>query len=137
MGEFAPASPAPARVYKKKGGAGGFPPTSSLPTLLTRPAIYLILGVVLALAWALAPDRLTPVPALATEMAEPGPQQATPTPEQADGASAPKRRDMTGAALALTLLCMLNAIGLGVMIGLSKRMQTVAEEALKQKRRSR
>lgn len=97
---------------------------------------WLALVLALTLAWAFAPDRLAPRSALAAQSAEAGHQQATPTPERAGDSAAP-RRDMTGAVLALTLLCVLNAIGLGVMIGLSKRMQTVAEEALKRKRRGR
>ena len=97
----------------------------------------LALSLLLATAWAFAPDRLAPRSALAAQSAEASHQQATPTPERAGGAGRAPRRDMTGAVLALTLLCVLNAIGLGVMLGLSKRMQTVAEEALKRKRRSR
>jgi hypothetical protein len=100
-------------------------------------AAWLVLSILLSLAWGCAPDRQAPRSALAAQSAEAGHQQATPTPERAGGAGSAPRRDMTGAVLALTLLCVLNAIGLGVMIGLSKRMQTVAEEALKRKRRSR
>ena len=102
-----------------------------------RRGIGLIVVLLLIVGWVCAPGRLEPAAALAAQAAEVGPQQVAPTPTPPGGASGAKRRDMTGAVLALTLLCVLNAIGLGVMIGLSRRMQTVAEEALKQKRRGR
>lgn len=85
--------------------------------------------VMVAIAHVLAPDSPTPRVALAAETTA---QPATPTPV---GSSAAPRRDMTGPVLALTLLCVLNALGIGVMIGLSMRMLTIAEETLKQKRR--
>lgn len=65
-------------------------------------------------------------------------QQASPSPTAAPTEGPPARqRDMTGPAVALACLIVLNAIGLGVMVGLSSRMQAIAEEALQNKRRKR
>lgn len=98
-----------------------------------QPWLWAALALLLALGWASPAGRPALGAALAAEI---GAQPAAPTPTPA-GAGATPRRDMTGPVLALTLLCVLNALGIGVMIGLSMRMRTVAEEALKQKRRRR
>ncbi len=76
-------------------------------------------------------------PAAAEARASVAAQQATPGPAAPPAAEEvpARRRDMSGPVLALTCLVVLNAIGLGIMVGLSSRMRAVAEEALQNKRR--
>ncbi|GAB4189816.1 MAG: hypothetical protein OHK0022_02270 [Roseiflexaceae bacterium] len=101
----------------------------------SRPVVAgLLLCLVLALVlWGEFGPGLRP--STAQTQAPIATQQASPTPTVAG--TPPRRSSATLLALGLGCLIALNAIGLGVMFGLSKRMQAIAEEDLQKRRRKR